>query len=365
MKNICLSKTILFCLGVAFLFWHGCTNSDQELRVGVILPLSGDWANFGEKMRRGVELWVKKHPDAKVKICVEDGKGSAAGSVAAFNKLVNFNKVTAFITGVSSAVLGMAPLADRNKVFMVNAGATNPKIKELSPYVFTIIPDADVEARCIAKFLLERRNCKSVYILWKNDESGKGMMATFSNEFEKYGGAIKGSDPIGEVSGIVPVLLKVKNSGVSTVFIPANGELVSRVIKQAVSMGMSDVLWVGYAATESPDLIRDLSGITNLNLIFSTYAFDSEDSTNKNMKNFVESYRKQYGEIPPYYSATCYDAMDLIHKLSQKSFPMLDALKAQKELKGVSGDLAIEENFVSSGISFKKLGQTGMVRIKE
>ena len=338
--------------------------SNDVMRVGVVLPRSGDWGQFGQRMLNGVKLWKADHPEANVELFIEDGKGNASTSIAAFSKLVNLNKINACIAGVSPVILGIAPLADKARVFTVNAGATSPEIKKITPYMFTIIPDAEVEARFLARYVNEKLNIKECYILWKNDDSGLGMLNCFSDEFSRSGGMIVGNDSILSISSIKDSLSKIKSVNVKAVFIPTNGEMMARIIKQAYSMGMRDIQWIGYAATESPELARELSDAGDVKLVFSSYAFNSSKAFSKKSSAFIESYSRKYSETPAYYSATCYDAMDLIYSASHnKGQDIMEKVGCMSCFEGVSGDFTITGNHVSSGLTVKKFQQGNIINV--
>ena len=349
-------------LAVAAIIALGIKNQMQKqpedgLKVGVVLPLTGDWSNFGEKMANGIKLWQKEHHEANVSIFFEDGAGKAPNSINAFNKLVNSNGISACISGVSPVLLALAPLASSNKILTVNAGATNPDIKRSSDYTFTIIPDAEVEASYIANYLATVLNRKECFVYWKNDDSGIGMYKSFSKTYEQCGGDVVGNESIISIDDVQNTLHKIRTNDIKTVFIPTNGEMIARVIRQAYSIGLTDVLWVGYAATESPSIVSDLKDIP-VNLIFSSYAFNSEKAFSEKSQSFIEEYKKMFGESPAYYAATCYDSIDLIFQAfnNKGDKDLKESLLSIKQFNGVSGNLVIDgQNYVKSEMSFKML----------
>lgn len=343
---------------------HQKESDDSVIRIGVILPLSGDWGQFGERMLNGIKLWQDEHPNARVKLYVEDGKGNAQKSITAFSKLVNLDRINACISGVSPVILGIAPLADKAHVFTVNAGATSPEIKKITPYMFTIIPDAEVEARYIARYVSKQLKFRECYVLWKNDDSGLGMLKCFSDEFSKLGGSVIGSDSILSIDSIKDSLAKIKNARVKAVFIPTNGEMMARIIKHAYSMGLRDIQWIGYAATESPELKKELGDINDVKLIFSSYAFNANRAFSGKSERFITSYRQRFSEIPAYYSATCYDAIDLIFSASSaEGSDLLEKIKSISQFQGVSGDFTIAGNHVNSGMTMKMLQNGDIVNV--
>ena len=330
---------------------------DCMLRVGVILPLTGDWASFGKQMENGIKLWEMEHPNSGIKIVVDDGKGRAAESLTTLNKDLWQSHIRTYISGFSAAILGMAPVIVKNNAFLVNAGATNPKIKEFGKNVFTLIPDADIEAEFLARFVAESLKEGKCFIYHQNDDSGKGLSDVFEKTYEKLGGNVCGREPIQSDMEIANVLQKIRLMGIKVVFIPANGAYVAKIIRQAQNLDLTEITWVGYAGTETPDLAHLLVGLNSVKLIFSTYAFSNSAMHDENTKAFIENYQKTYGEKPAYYAATCYDAIDIIYRaygICKNEDEVAKTIQCMKSYAGVSGQYEINgKNYVSSGISLK------------
>lgn len=338
---------------------------DNVIRIGVILPLTGDWASFGKQMVNGIQLWQKLHPQAKVEVVFEDGKGRAQESIAVLNNDIWQRDIHTFISGFSAAILGMAPIIVKNNAFLVNAGATNPKIKTFGNSVFTLIPDADVEAKYIAHVVMEEFNEKTCYIYHQNDDSGNGLADVFEETFTSLGGSIAGREAIRSDNEVASVLQKIRLTKSRIVFVPANGAYVAKIIRQAMNLGMDEIIWVGYAGTETPEIVQLLDGLGNVKLAFSTYSFSNSAVHDEQTKEFINQYQEMYGGIPAYYAATCYDAIDLIFAAYQKCGNENDISRTIRDMShfyGVSGRYEINgNNHVSSGMSLKMLSKNEIV----
>ena len=70
-------------------------NKKQEMiKIGAILPLSGDLANFGSDVVKGMNLFSENH--TQLKIIIEDDKGEAKESLNALKKLKDIDGATIF-----------------------------------------------------------------------------------------------------------------------------------------------------------------------------------------------------------------------------------------------------------------------------
>src|SRR3989344_8179631 len=119
--------TIICVLGVVILglfVYFVSQNTDQPnqpLKIGILLPLSGDGALFGEKARKGFELASEQYSPDKVQFIYEDTGGyEVKGAVTAASKLINIDKVNIIMGpyGTEQA-LGVVPLTlkDQTPVF--------------------------------------------------------------------------------------------------------------------------------------------------------------------------------------------------------------------------------------------------------
>lgn len=335
---------------------YSCKDDSDIITVGAIFPMSGDWGNYGVQMSNGLKLWETNNENSKIKIVYADGKGNVNTSLSVYNKLVQINHMDICISGVSSVLLGIAPLSEKNDVFTINAGATNPEIKTSSNNIFCIIPDANVEASYIADFLIDSIKRFSCFVYWKNDDSGRGMLNSFRERYEQIGGRIIDNEPIENAGFVKNTLSRIKKLNIKTVFIPTNGEMIAKIIRQAYNMGMNDILWVGYAAAESPELIQELKNLDNIKFIFSSYSYKNSSNTSLTTK-FKQDYIQMFGEEPQYYSATCYDAISLISKAVANNCKTSEEIKqyiySLDSYEGVSGLLNIGgKNYVTSGMVF-------------
>lgn len=357
-KMIVVFLVVIVAIIIAYVtYCRRAKADDGRLQIGTILPLTGDWASFGKQMVNGIQLWQKEHPEARIDVFVEDGKGRAAESITVLNKDLWQHNIHTYISGFSAAILGMAPVIVKNNAFLVNAGATNPKIKEFGDNVFTLIPDADVEAKFIAHFVFEELNATQCFVYHQNDDSGKGLADVFEKTYMSIGGNVIGREAIQSDGEVANVLQKIRLKNAKVVFIPANGAYVAKIIRQAKNLNLDDIIWVGYAGTETPEIVQLLGGLEDVNLIFSTYAFSNSAVHDDRTKAFIQNYKDMYGENPAYYAATCYDAIDIIalaYQICGNENEIARTIQNMSNYYGVSGNYEINgENHVSSGMSLK------------
>jgi len=352
MIRYCLWKGIVIITVMTIITLIGCGKQQKKspLKIGVVIPLTGQWAPYGEQMRQGIDLAAENVNRAggidgtPVRVIYEDGEAKPAKSMQAFNKLINVDKVPAVISGFSTVILTLAAQANDNKVVLLNCGATSPQIAKAGPYVFTDIPNANYEASYLAEYLYKKLGYRKAAVFWQNNDAGIGMRNVFSKRFTELGGQIVGtlSHEQGQTN-FRSLLSQLKKLNAQVVFIPTYSKEMGLILRQWKEMGLKAKV-VGYAATEVKDLL-DVAGNAAEGILYSYYAYDANSGKPK-VKEFVVNFKAKYGKGPGLYSATFYDGamllFDAFKKGARTGPEIRDFLLSVKNYSGVSGTLTFD-----------------------
>src|SRR3989338_8967946 len=127
-----------------------------SVKIGVVVPLTGNKAAYGIPLRRAAELALEEInmgggiAGKPLEAVWEDGKCEAKDATAAAQKLINVDGVKIIFGGVcSSETLAMAPLTEAAKVLVVSPSATSPDITAAGDYIFRTAP-SDAAAGSVA-----------------------------------------------------------------------------------------------------------------------------------------------------------------------------------------------------------------------
>lgn len=184
MKRI-LSLSILAAVAASILF-IGC-QPKGGIKIGAVLPLTGNSAQLGELARNALTLLEQDVNSKggvrgrKLKVVLEDGAADPNTSVSAMNKLVSVDHVGYVLTSHSGVGLALAPIADKDKVLLF-VHASHPKITGASPFVFRHSNIAEQESRVIVDFLRskQRRTCVLAVM---NDDYGMAFKGELTRLF--------------------------------------------------------------------------------------------------------------------------------------------------------------------------------------
>lgn len=119
MKNILLAF-ILLLFPVFYLSAQSQTELPEgsKINLGVIVPLTGPLAFFGQDFVRTYDLAVEAHPEIKntIQIFWEDSAYDSRQAIAAFNKLVSIDKADVVLSFGGPMLHAVAPIAEQKKI---------------------------------------------------------------------------------------------------------------------------------------------------------------------------------------------------------------------------------------------------------
>jgi len=113
----------------------------EVVKIGVIAPLSGPGATYGEDavnvFQQSVDEYNASNPTTKVTLIVEDGKCAGKDATSAAQKLVNVDKIDILLGGqCSSETLGWWLITSNAKVVALSPVSSSPEITNMWPYIF-------------------------------------------------------------------------------------------------------------------------------------------------------------------------------------------------------------------------------------
>jgi branched-chain amino acid transport system substrate-binding protein len=367
--------TILAIVLVGSLFFaNSCAKKEPEtIKIGAILPLSGDAAQYGEWGKSGISLAADEINSKggikgkRVEVIYEDDAADPKKGVAAVNKLINIDKVKLIVGPIPSTVtLAVAPICEKSKVVIMSS-SSSPAITRTGDYIFRNWPSDDFEGVAMAKYAI-KKNFKKVAILHINNEYGLGVANVFKKEYSKLGGVVLITETYMQGSSDMrPQLTKIKKYNPDVIYLVGHAKENGHVIKQANDLNIKAQI-LGTVGVEGPDLIN-IAGKSAEGLVYTAPAFDP-DSPDPTIKTYQEAYIKKYGKKSEIFAATTYDATKIITFMIEKygydPDKIKDGLYKLKNYQGVSGITTFDENGdVIKPVMLKTVKDKQFVPIKE
>lgn len=168
------------------------------IRIGLIAPLSGGSADFGNSMRHGVQMAVAEinavggYLGRPLELVLRDDKANPDAGRAAAEDLVLKEKV-AFTIGYCNTGVALKSLDvfESNKHLLMvpcsTGTAVTQKTAPAQSYVFRLAPVDSMKARFLAREMVERRKLTRVALFADRTGYGDGGIRDLTAELEKRG----------------------------------------------------------------------------------------------------------------------------------------------------------------------------------
>lgn len=347
------TKTILWLVAILIIIggiWYGMSRKPAEkevIKIGAILPLSGEAAVWGENAKSGIELAKEQINNAggingrKIKVIYEDTKCEPATGVSVIQKLINFDEVQAVIGGICSSVtLATAPIADQNEVVLITPGSSADSISQAGQYIFRNYPKNSQFLNKIIE-IIEKLDKKRVAILYVNNDYGLGLKDYALERIPREKIVLVETHNQKETD-FRTTLTKLKAVNSEIVILATYYTDGSLILKQSKEKGI-ETLFMGTDCFDDPKVI-EIAGRAADGIIFSTVGLGFAPR----FLEFQQLYKEKYGQEPVFLSDFGYDTLNIIVEAIKKGNYNGEIIKnylySMKDYSGASNIISFDEN---------------------
>ncbi|MDR1392334.1 MAG: ABC transporter substrate-binding protein [Clostridiales bacterium] len=365
------SKIFLLVLNltVFLLLFFACSKKNfkqKEIKIGILMPLSGKNAQFGIAPKNGAKLFVDEYnknnefTGIKIKLVIYNDESEIDKSIIGFNSLFD-SGVCAIITGAESVTsLATAPVAHDCEMPLILTTASaeaityDSKSDIFNDNVFRMGFIDSYQGEKMANFANEHLNVKraaSFYCL--EDDYSMGLKEAFEKKCKQLNIEMISQDSFSiNATDFQSQLAKILAKKPDVLFIPAYYDKVALIAPQAIKIGIDCPLLGCDGWGTVTKLISNSSFLENS---YYCSAFSVEDDE-EIARYFSESYRKKMNEEANMFSASGYDAAKVLVNAIEKSIFMgflpennefrkvlIDTLK-KTDLKCVTGNIVFDEH---------------------
>lgn len=333
-----------------------CSKKIYIIRMGAILPLTGPASEIGEWQKQGLELAVEDFnvmfSPKRIEIIYEDSKSNPKDGINAFHKIIGSDKnIPVIFSSLSSVSNAILPLINENQVNLIMLAVSLPGIAERSQWALRCNISSTDEAIAIAKFLDSETKFENFAVLYLNDEFGLGAYKTFQSEIEKFNKKILWSESYRpdqqDFRDIVSKLSNlIANNKLDGIYVIGYVKASALLIRQIREYKLDIPLFANMALTV-PVYIQ-LAGEAIEGCYFTTNMFDSEDTSNVDVRKFVQKYKEKFGQSPTFFTTFAYDGARMLSSILDKEYinkkKINNLLTNMKNFRGVMGNVVIIPN---------------------
>ncbi len=347
---------LILCVLSALLVISGCSKKEpREIKIGAILPLTGDNAVYGVAIKNGIELGIEEINenggirDKKITVIFEDDRAEPSQTISAYKKLTQVNRVPLILGGVFSASsLAIAPISQRDKVILLSPTSSSVDLTNAGPWFFRIYPSDTYDGIFLANFAFHDLKARSAAILYLQVSSTTAIAKVFEEKFSALGGNTVLSEGHAEGTTDFRVTLsRLKDFKSDIVFLPSYLEEMAIMLKQAKELGIG-AQFLSISTFNDPKIL-ELAGNAAENVLFSTPYFDPT-SSDELTRSFVSSFRTRYNDAPNIWAGYGYDVIRIASKAledagkSPTSETIREALSHIVGFPGVTGTVTFDKN---------------------
>ncbi|MES2216013.1 MAG: ABC transporter substrate-binding protein [Patescibacteria group bacterium] len=325
----------------------------EPIKIGVITPLSGDGAVYGEPARNVYQLAVDEINAAggiggkQIVLAIEDSKCNGKDAVSATQKLITVEKVQIIIGGVcSSESLASVPVLEAAKVAMFSPAASSPDLTGKSLFFSRDYPSDASQGSVLAQKAFDLGYRKVAFIQEQTDYA-LGIYKAFTEKFQSLGGTVIKEEFPTTQTDFRSSLAKLQSEKPDMLLIDAQtAPGAGRILKQLTDLKWKVKLFTNDIVFGLPDLIKD-----NAQVLEGAIAAEFKvNASSTRFAQLITNYKTKYGSDMPYqsYGQTEYDSIylirDAIAAVGYDGQKIAAWLRTVKNWDGASGSVTIGDN---------------------
>ena len=306
------------------------SSQDSGLKIGTLLPITGDLAQYGTPMQETANLLVNTVNACggvlgePITLVSADTQTDPAQGAQAMTKIVEADQVVGVIGAASSASSGAAvTIAVLNQVMQISPASTSPIFTERAEkgefegfWARTAPPDT-FQSQALAQ-LAKQKGFKTVAVLAINNDYGNGLVNAFIPAFKTLGGTVVNAksptfyDP--NTSTFDSEVNQVFKGSPDAVLLVAYPETGSLILKSAQELGLLDGRTKIIATDGMKEAnIAELVGKNSQGQFIATGILGTASSAGgPALDAFQKRYRQAFNRDPSVYDPNTWDAAALL-----------------------------------------------------
>lgn len=333
------------------------TAAEEVIKIGGNFELSGEVSDYGNKMNKGVQLFIDQINDQggingrPIEYIVFDNKSDISESASVASRLASQDVVGVVGPALTGNAQAQASVLNKEKIPYILPAATAEGLTlddkgSVIPYMFRVSYEDTIQAGAAGTFAAETLKVKKAAVISDpGTDYSAGLAKVFKEQFQKLGGEVVVEQSFSEgdqdFSAIISQLLI---ESIDVIYFPGYYTEAGQFIKQAREMGIDQPI-IGPDGFASPILVELSSG--NANDIYYTSHFTTQGATGV-VADYLKAYQEKYNEESDTFAALAYDAVGLLIKAielsnSDDKEEIIKALEEMKDYEGVTGTFSMDE----------------------
>jgi branched-chain amino acid transport system substrate-binding protein len=339
----------LIVLLFAFLIILGC---GRKPVVGILLPMTGEAASYGESMKEAIDLAVAQAKadgtfPANLTLVWGDSATDPQTGRTEVRRLADQGAKLIVAGTTSGTAKAFLPDLEDSDVIALSPSASAPNLTKDSRRFFRLFASDELEGQRAGRFLVEDQNKSTVLIFSQDSEQARGIEPFFRQVYEgAMGGTVVGRVLISDDNWQEKCSDLIAARQPQSVYIIAYANKTLEVLRHLKAKGYTGTIcatsafYSGEVLEQEPELVDGV--------FFPQPAFEIQSDLEVS-RVFVDAFRAKYGHDPDIYAAHAYDAMRVAMEIPQlvRSWDANEIRRALqfeiKEFPGVTGPIQFDD----------------------
>jgi branched-chain amino acid transport system substrate-binding protein len=301
----------------------GGGSSDQPIRIGASLPLTGDFSEPGVAAKQGYQIWQQQVNgaggllDRPVRMVIKDDQSDQNLVVTDYNALISKDKVD-LLLGTFSSLLNLpaSAVAERNKMVYVEPAGGSPEMfsRGFQYLFFAQQATAPHQADLFSEWVTGQKPTTAAYIA-ADDPFGGPVAEGIQKQLEAKGVKTvysKVYPPETVNFDAIAAAIAAKKPDVIAQGSAGLGDGVN-LVRALVKVGYSPKQLFQASTPSFADQYSDGIGLKNTEGVFYAVSYHVDAKTPGN-KKFLQAYRAKYDTDPPEDAADAYATAQVLQK---------------------------------------------------
>ncbi len=239
---------------LVLIWWLGKPNgtapvvSNNPIKVGVILPLTGDIGFLGEEIKKGIDLGLEDIDQGLIEVVYEDDAFDPAKTASAANKLLAINKIDLGATMIVEEARPIVKIFNDQKVPLLVLWDSNKFIQDSGEYVFSNGFSTEQAGEDMATYAYQTLGLRKIAILGHIDPWSEIISQSFLSQFTNLGGQIVQEEYAAvDTLDYRTLLSKTKTLKPDGIYFPMIPPANAIFLKQAKQLGLKSAFLTGDA----------------------------------------------------------------------------------------------------------------------
>ena len=287
------------------------------IKIGMIGPLTGDAAVYGNAVKVGMEIAVEEinaQGGLQIELNCQDDAHDAEKSVNAYNTLKDWGMQMLGGTVTTNPCRAVAAEAANDRIFVLTPSASAEDVVDSGDNVFQLCFSDPNQGAGSANLIADRNMAQAIGVIYDaSDAYSSGIYESFMEV-----AAAKGLNVVCETSftsdsksDLSTQVTQCKDAGADLVFLPFYYTEAAQVLVQADKIGYDPIFF----GCDGMDGILDVEGFDTALaeglMMMTPFAADAKDDATQ---SFVAKFKERTGGVPNQFAADAYDVVYALYK---------------------------------------------------